>query len=73
VILIFVNNWNIVEQAIVFLTPEQIPLSVYLATMAEHNIELIFAASFLYLLPPLILFLCGKKHLVEGIALSGIR
>ena len=73
VILTFVNNWNIVEQALVFLSAEQAPLSIYLASMAEHNLDMIFAASFLYLLPPLLIFLYWKKHMVEGISLTGIR
>ena len=73
IILTFVNNWNIVEQAIIFLTPEQEPLSVYLAGMAERNLDIIFAASFFYLLPPLLMFLYWKEHLIEGISLSGIK
>ena len=73
VILTFVNNWNIVEQAIVFLTEAQAPLSVYLSGMATHNPDLIYAASFFYLLPPLLMFLYWKEHMVEGIALTGIR
>jgi len=73
VILTFVSNWNIVEQAIIFLTETQAPLSVYLATLASHNLDLIYAASFFYLLPPLLLFIYWKEHMVEGIALTGIR
>jgi multiple sugar transport system permease protein len=73
IILTFVNNWNIVEQAIIFLSPEQGPLSVYLSRIAEDNLEMIFAASFFYLLPPLLIFLYWKEHMVEGISLSGIR
>jgi len=73
IILTFVNNWNIVEQAIIFLTEAQTPLSVYLAGMADRNLEIIFAASFFYLLPPLLMFMYFKEHLIEGISLSGIR
>ena len=73
VILTFINNWNIVEQAIIFLTPLQEPLSVYLASMAANNMEMIFAASFFYLLPPLLMFLYWKEHMIEGIALSGLK
>jgi len=73
IILTFVNNWNIVEQAIIFLTPAQEPLSVYLGGMAGRHLDMIFAASFFYLLPPILMFLYWKEHMVEGIALSGIR
>ena len=73
IILVFVNNWNIVEQAIIFLTEAQAPLSVYLSSMAAHNLDFIYAASFFYLLPPLLMFLYWKEHMIEGIALTGIR
>jgi len=73
VILTFINNWNIVEQAVIFLTNAQIPLSVYLASMAENSLEIVFAASFFYLLPPLLMFLYWKEYMVEGVSLSGVR
>ena len=73
VILTFINNWNIVEQAIIFLTPKQEPLSVFLASMASQNMGLVFAASFFYLLPPLLMFLYWKEHMIEGIAMSGLK
>ena len=73
VILTFIESWNLVEQPIIFLTQEQEPLSVYLATMAQNNLDMIFAASFFYLLPPVLMFLYWKEHMVEGISLSGIR
>jgi multiple sugar transport system permease protein len=73
IILTFVNSWNIVEQAIIFLTASQMPLSVYLGSIAERNLDMIYAASFFYLLPPLLMFLYWKEYLTEGITLSGIR
>ena len=73
VILNLVENWNLVEQPIIFLTPAQMPLSLYLSQMAEHHLDMIFAASFLYLLPPLMVFLFWKEHMVEGLILSGVK
>ena len=73
IILTFINNWNIVEQAIIFLNAGQEPLSVYLASMASRNLDMIFAASFFYLLPPLLMFLYWKEHMIEGIALTGLK
>lgn len=73
VILTFIENWNLVEQPIIFLTAQQEPLSVYLAGMANAHLDMIFAASFFYLLPPVLMFLYWKEHMVEGITLSGIR
>ena len=73
IMLTFIENWNLVEQPIIFLTTEQEPLSVYLGAMADRNTDMIFAASFFYLLPPVLMFLYWKEHMVEGIGLSGIR
>jgi len=73
IILTFVENWNLVEQPIIFLSQQQEPLSVYLGGMADRNIDMIFAASFFYLLPPVLMFLYWKEHMVEGISLSGLR
>jgi len=74
IMLTFIDNWNLVEQPLIFLeTNVQEPLSVYLAQMAEANLDIVFAASFLYLLPPVLLFLYWQEHMVEGIQLSGIR
>jgi len=71
--LTFVENWNLVEQPRIFLDTLQQPLSVYLAQMAVANPDMIFAASFFYLLPPVLVFLYGQEHMVEGIQLSGIK
>ena len=73
VVLTMVESWNLVEQPIIFLDAAQEPLSVYLAVMAAAQMDIIFAASFFYLLPPVLMFLYWKEHIVEGISLSGIR
>ncbi|WP_051251409.1 carbohydrate ABC transporter permease [Paenibacillus harenae] len=74
ILLSFVDNWNMVEQPILFLT-EQIrqPLSVYLANIAEGARGVAFAASVLYMTPMVLIFLYGEEHLVEGIQMSGIK
>jgi len=70
-ILVFIDYWNVVEQAIVFITDSRrLPLSVALATL---NTEIIFAASCFYMLPAVLVFLYGQEYLVEGIQLSGIK
>ena len=71
--LTFVENWNLVEQPRIFLDELSEPLSVYLAQMAAENLDMIFAASFFYMLPPVLVFLYGQEHMVEGIQLSGIK
>jgi multiple sugar transport system permease protein len=70
-ILVFVDYWNVVEQAIVFITDtRRLPLSVSLSTI---NADIVFAASCFYMLPALLVFLYGQEHLVEGIQLSGMK
>ena len=71
--LTFVDSWNMVEQPRIFPDALREPLSVYLGQMAAAYPNIIFAASFLYLLPPVLVFLYGQEHMVEGIQLSGIK
>ena len=71
--LTFIENWNLVEQPLIFLRDiAQEPLSVYLVRMA-NRLDLIFAASFFYLLPTALVFLYGQEFMVEGIQLSGVK
>lgn len=73
-ILCFIENWNLVEQPLIFLKDAaQEPLSVYLAYMADSRLDMIFAASCFYMLPTVLVFLYGQEYMVEGIQLSGIR
>ena len=72
-LLVFVDYWNVVEQAIVFITdPNRMPLSVALSGMI-HSYDIIFAASFFYMIPALLVFLYGQEYLVEGVRLSGMK
>lgn len=72
-ILVFVDYWNVVDQAIVFITDiERQPLSVYLSWLSG-NFEIVFAASVFYMLPALLVFLHGQEHLVEGMRMSGLK
>jgi multiple sugar transport system permease protein len=72
--LTFIEYWNIVEQAVVFIddyTKE--PLSIYLSRLADTTIGLIFAASCVYMAPPLWFLFSGQEHLEKGIELSGVK
>ena len=72
-LLMFVDYWNVVDQAIVFITdPGSQPLSVGLQRLAG-NFEIVFAASFFYMLPALLVFLHGQDYLVEGMKMSGLK
>jgi multiple sugar transport system permease protein len=72
--LTFIEYWNLVEQAVIFIKDYyREPLSVYLSRIAEGKVALVFAASCVYMFPPLWAFVCGRADLEKGIELSGIK
>ena len=73
-ILIFIDNWNMVEQPLIFLQDVNMhPLSTYLSSINSGETGIAFAASAIYMLPMLLLFLYGENYLIEGIQLSGLK
>jgi len=74
-LLVFVDYWNVVDQAIVFITEaERQPLSVFLSNpRIRDNFDMVFAASVFYMLPALLMFLHGQEYLIEGLKMSGLR
>lgn len=73
-ILIFIDNWNIVDQAVIFLRePYQQPLSVYLCQILEEQSDIFYAASVFYAVPVLLIFLMGQDYLIQGISMSGVK
>ena len=72
-LLVFIDYWNVVDQALVFITnPAREPLSVYLERLTG-NFNIVFAASCFYMLPALLVFLHGQEYLIEGMKMSGLR
>ncbi|MBI9012921.1 MAG: carbohydrate ABC transporter permease [Clostridiales bacterium] len=70
-ILGFIDNWNMVEQPLIFLDDiSKHPLSIYLSSVSESEIGVLFTAGFIYLLPLIIMFLYGENYLVEGVSNS---
>jgi multiple sugar transport system permease protein len=73
-ILLFIDYWNMVEQPLILLTdPEKQPLSVFLSQINSGEVGIAFAASFIFMIPPLLIFLHGEQYLIEGISRSGIK
>ncbi|HEX2944953.1 MAG TPA: carbohydrate ABC transporter permease [Clostridia bacterium] len=73
-ILVFIDNWNMVEQPIIFLQDfNRQPLSIYLSVINANDRGISFAASTIYMLPMLLVFMYGENYFVEGIQLSGIK
>lgn len=70
-LLVFIDYWNMVEQPLLFLNPEQQPLSLYLSGTGNEHLGQTFAAAVLYMIPPLLLFLYGRKDLSRGISYAG--
>ena len=73
-ILVFVDNWNMVEQPMIFLQyPWQYPLSVFLSSVNTQNFALQFVCGILSLVPVTLLFLFFHEELAEGISVSVSR
>ncbi|MFE4709860.1 carbohydrate ABC transporter permease [Paenibacillus sp. NPDC056722] len=73
-VLLFVDNWNMVEQPLIFLEDVfKQPLSLYLSRINEGARGVAFAASVLYMTPMVLLFLYAESYFIEGIQLSGIK
>ncbi|WP_369297537.1 carbohydrate ABC transporter permease [uncultured Neglectibacter sp.] len=73
-LLSFLDGWNMVEQPIAYLKDfESYPLSVALAYAppADPSIQLVCCV--LAAFPPLFLFTCFNKELVEGITLAEVK
>ncbi|MCL2286992.1 MAG: carbohydrate ABC transporter permease [Firmicutes bacterium] len=73
-LLVFIDYWNVVDQAIVFITdPSFEPLSVALTTRFRGMYDIMFAASFFYMIPALLVFLFGQEQLIAGMRVSGLK
>jgi len=58
VMLTFIDNWNVVEQAIIFLnTPSKQPLSVFLEEIYHEDFQVFYSGAVLYFIPAIIIFL----------------
>ncbi|MEF2246641.1 carbohydrate ABC transporter permease [Paenibacillus sp. IITD108] len=74
VVLLFADYWNMVEQPLIFLQNAELqPLSVFLSRLQKEAFSVSFAASVIYMIPMLLLFLAAEKYFIEGIQLSGIK
>jgi len=73
-ILSFIDNWNMVEQPLIFLKDSfKYPMSIFLSNINSSDLGIAFACGILYMLPAVIVFLYGEDYLEKGIQLSGIK
>lgn len=67
-VLIFAENWNMVEQPLVMLEDNlKYPLSVLLNSMKDYSGGVEFAGAVIYMIPIVILFLFFENEIVRGI------
>jgi|LSQX01.2.fsa_nt_gb multiple sugar transport system permease protein len=73
-ILLFIDYWNMVEQPLLMLKNTDLyPMSVFLSQINQKELGVAFAASTIFMIPPLLMFFNGEEYLVEGISRSGIK
>jgi len=74
VVLLFTDYWNMVEQPLIFLQDAELqPLSVFLSRVQTEALGVSFAASVIYMMPMIFLFMIAERYFIEGIQLSGIK
>ncbi|MCK8061217.1 MULTISPECIES: carbohydrate ABC transporter permease [unclassified Fusibacter] len=71
-ILIFIDSWNVIEQAIVFIeSADKMPLSVFLESIYYSDKEVFYAGAVLFVVPVLYLFNKFEKYLEDGFSIGG--
>lgn len=67
-VLTFIDYWNLVEQPLIMLQDKSMrPLSLVLSVAGKSDFAIAFAASVIYLIPPLLLYFASREHLESGI------
>ena len=72
-ILLFLDQWNMVDQPIHFLEASKYPLSVFLSKIVSQNIGIGFAGSMLYMALPLMLTFYGQEELTNSMRLGSLK
>jgi multiple sugar transport system permease protein len=74
VILVFIDNWNMVEQPLVFLKNSLMyPLSVFLSRIDTMEPERVFVCAVMAMAPVVLLFLHLKDAMIQGIEYSNMK
>lgn len=73
-ILVFIDNWNLIEQALVFLKDaNKYPLSVFLENIYRGDYKVFYAGSVLYMIPTIVIYVKGEKYLKQGLMAGGTK
>ena len=70
----FLEYWNAIEAPLTFLQDQSLwPLSLYLPGIVADKAGVSLMASIIMMLPALLIFLLGQRHLEQGIRASGLK
>lgn len=79
-IYIFQNKWNDLMAPLIYLNSEHlrtVALGLSLLTIQSEEpmlyVNLMMAASFIFLLPPLLIFFLLQKNFIQGVVISGVK
>lgn len=73
-ILSFVDNWNMVEQPLVFLNDKfKYPLSIFLSQINQSQPGVAFACGVLAIIPVVLLFMFFEQELIDGIGFANLK
>lgn len=74
IILSFIDNWNMVEQPLVFLQDQsKYPLSIFLSRINAESLGTAFVCGVLAMIPVVILFLFLKEAMIEGLVSANLK
>ncbi len=64
VLLCFIDNWNIVEQPLIYFDDEAMyPLSIQLSNFSVGDYGIIFACGVMFMIPALLIYLYGRRDI----------
>ena len=70
----FLEYWNAIEAPLTFLQDQSLwPLSLYLPGIVADKAGVSLMASIIMMLPAILIFLLGQRHLEQGIRASGLK
>lgn len=73
-ILQIIEIWNTIEQPLFFIKNEKyLPLSLFFPQLSSETLSKSFVVAIIMLIPPVLIFLIGRKELEEGIGKIGIE
>ena len=64
VLLCFIDNWNVVEQPLIYFDDEAMyPLSIGLSDISNSDLGIVFACGVMFMIPALLIYLYGHRDI----------